>query len=170
MFAGTWWLKSDAEERAGLLNGVADCMTWTAHKKGFNATPEQLTDRVSKFYASHPEAVTLSVIDVWRKLDDRPQPSTGTEGQGGTWKNAHWYLNGDWWAQISEDQQLGFVEGYLWCLRTQVLPPTDSYSASPDTYRRKIDAFVKANPKLGKEAVAVTLRRYRDQDAAASHQ
>jgi len=170
MFAGTWWLKSDAEERAGLLNGVADCMTWTAHEKGFNATPEQLTGRVSKFYASHPEAATLSVIDVWRKLDDRPQPSTGTKGQGETWKNAHWYLNGDWWAQISEDQQLGFVEGYLWCLRTQVPAPTDGYSASPDTYRRKIDAFVKANPKLGKEAVAVTLRRYRDQDAAASHQ
>src|SRR5271165_3863518 len=162
-FAGTWWLKSDAEERAGFINGVADCMTWTVHEKGFNATPEQLTDRISKFYASHPEAAGLSVIDVWRKLDDRPQPSTGTEGQGETWKNAHWYLNGDWWAQISEDQQLGFVEGYLWCLRTQVPPPTDGYSASPNTYRRKIDAFVKANPKLGKEAVAVTLRRYRDQ-------
>ena len=162
-FAGTWWLKSDIEERAGFLNGVADCMTWTAHKKGFNATPEQLTDRITKFYASHPDGASLSIIDVWRRLDDQPQPSTRAEGQGETWKNAHWYLNGDWWSQVSKTQQFGFVEGYLWCLRTQVSAPTERALRVRfcTFFRRKIDAFVRANPKQGNEAVAITLHRYR---------
>jgi hypothetical protein len=87
---------------------------------------------------------------------------------GEKWGNAHWYLNGDWWAQISEDQQQGFIEGYLWCLRTQVPTAADRYSEIPNAYRRKIDAFVKAHPKLGNEAVADTLRRYRDQEVVQS--
>jgi hypothetical protein len=164
-FAGAWWLKADVEERSGFLNGTADCLTWTAHKEGFNATPEQLSDKISKFYVAHPESVSLSIIDVWQKVTDNPKVSKGADRQGERWKNAHWYLNGDWWSQVSEAQQLGFVEGYLWCLKTQASTPTDSYSASASLYRRKIDAFVRANPKLGKEAVAITLRRYRDKDA-----
>lgn len=167
-FTGIWWLKADVEERSGFLNGTADCLTWTAHKEGFNATPEQLLDRITKFYVAHPESVSLGIIDVWQKVADKPKANNGADGQGERWKNAHWYLNGDWWSQVSEAQQLGFVEGYLWCLKTQVSAPTESYSASASSYRRKIDAFVKANPKLGKEAVAITLRRYRDQDAMSS--
>ena len=165
-YAGTWWLKADAEERSGFLNGTADCLTWTAHKTGYNATPEQLLDKITKFYVAHPESVSLSVIDVWPKVAATPKASKGAEGQGEVWKNAHWYLNGDWWAQVSEVQQLGFVEGYLWCLKTQVSAPTENYSGSASSYRRKIDAFVRANPKQGKEPVAITLRRYRDHDAA----
>lgn len=167
-FVGTWWLKADVEERSGLLNGTADCLTWTAHKEGFNATPEQLSVRITKFYMAHPESVGLSVIDVWQKVADKPKASSGADGQGERWKNAHWYLNGDWWIQVSEAQQLGFVEGYLWCLKTQVSAPTESYSGSASSYRRKIDAFVKANPKQGKEAVAVTLRRFRDHVAVTA--
>jgi hypothetical protein len=156
------------EERSGFLNGTSDCLTWTAHKVGFNATPEQLSDRITKFYVAHPESVGLSVIDVWQKVTDKPKASNGADVKGERWKNAHWYLNGDWWSQVSEAQQLGFVEGYLSCLKTQVATPTESYSASAGSYRRKIDSFVRANPKQGKEAVAITLRRYRDQDSASA--
>lgn len=162
-FAGAWWVKAEPEERSGFLNGVADCMTWTIHKKGFNATPEQLLDKISNFYRVHSELASLSVIDVWRQVEDQPKASDGAESQGETWKNAHWYLNGNWWSQVGEVQQFGFVEGYLWCLRTQAPDRTEGYSGSIDSYLRRIDAFVKANPKQSKEAVAVTLRRFRDQ-------
>jgi len=161
-FARDWWLKSDAEERSGLLNGVADCLTWTAHKKGFSATPEQIMDRIDRFYKSHPGSVSLNVIDVWQKVRDEPESSRGSKGQEEIWKNAHWYLNGEWWSQVSEAQQLGFLEGYLWCVRAQVPTTTEVYSGSASSYRRKVDAFVKENPKQGKESVAITLRRYKD--------
>jgi len=166
-FDGEWWLKTNVGERSGFLNGVADCLTWTAHKKGFSETPEQIMDKIDKFYKSHPGSARLSVIDVWQKVANQPKASKATSDTGETWTNAHWYLNGDWWCQAYEPEQLGFVEGYLWCQKTEVTAPAESYSGSASSYRRKIDAFVRANPKLSKEAVAVTLHRFRDRDGVA---
>jgi hypothetical protein len=166
-FDGGWWLKSDLDERSGFLDGAADYMTWTAHKKGFSATPSQIMGKIDRFYKSHPGSASLDVIDVWQKVAGEPEGSKSDEGQGEIWKNAHWYLNGDWWSQVSEAEQLGFVEGYLWCMRTQIPAPIESYVGTASSYRRRIDAFVRANPKLGKEAVATTLQRYQDGAGAA---
>ncbi len=57
-------------------------MTWTAHEKGFNATPEQLTDKFSKFYRVHPEQIDLNIVEVWQKIEDQPKMNLGAEGQG----------------------------------------------------------------------------------------
>jgi len=144
-------------------------MTWTVHKNGFNQTPEQLMGKISGYYKAHPDASGLSVLEVWEKLDARSKIDASADDRGAeVWKNAHWYLNGDWWGQVSEDQELGFVEGYLWCVRTQAPDSSDKYSASPKVYWKKINAFVIAHPKLGDEAVAITLRRFRDRDTARS--
>ena len=161
-FDGKWWVDTELGERSGFLNGASDCLTWTAHKKGFSSTPEQIMDKIDKYYKTHPGSASLNIIDVWQKVADHPKASMATSDSGETWKNAHWYLNGDWWLQVGEAEQLGFVEGYLWCLRTQVPAPTDSYSGSASSYRRRIDSFVRASPKQSKESVAVTLYRYRD--------
>jgi hypothetical protein len=160
-------LKSNAEERSGLLNGLSDCMTWEVHKIGFNSTPVQMTDRITGYYMSHSSASALNVADVWQRLAD-PQSTQPRKASGGEeWKNAHWYLNGDWWGQIDEDEEVGYVEGYLWCVHSKLPTPHDSYSKSPIIYRDEIDAFVRAHPKLGREAVADTLRRFRDKPGIA---
>ncbi len=161
---GVWWAKTEVGVRSGFLNGAADCLTWTAHKKGFNATPEQIMDKIDKYYKTHPGSASLHVIDVWQKVADQPKVSNTVTDQGEIWKNAHWYLNGEWWHQVYESEQLGFVEGYLWCMRTQVSAPTESYSRSANYYCKKIDAFVSAHPKLEHEAIAVTLHRFQDKD------
>jgi hypothetical protein len=165
---GVWWAKTEVGVRSGFINGASDCLTWTAHKKGFNATPEQIMDKIDKYYQTHPESAHLSVIDVWQKVVDDPKAGKSTLDPGETWTNAHWYLNGEWWHQIYESEQLGFVEGYLWCMKTQVSHPTESYSRSANYYCQRIDAFVSAHPKLGNEAVAVTLHRFRDKDVVTT--
>ena len=166
-FNRAWWLKSEPDERSGFLNGLSDCMTWEAHKSGFNSTPEQVADRITRYYRSHRSPSDLDVSEVWQRvagqLNGQPRKTSGGED----WKNPHWYLNGDWWGQIDEDEELGYVEGYLWCTRTQVPTPHDSCSKSSAIYRNKIDAFVRANPKLGNEAVADILRRFRDKSGVA---
>ncbi|HVN79521.1 MAG TPA: hypothetical protein VMW38_11035 [Terriglobia bacterium] len=162
LFDGKWWLRADTEERSGFINGAVDCLTWTARKKGFNATPEQVADKISKFYKAHPEAASLTVVDVWEKLAPRPMPTKTPEAQGETWKNAHWYLNGDWWGSISQLQEQGYLEGYLWCMDNRVVPKTDIYSNSVRYYQKKIDAYVEAHPKSGSEAVALILSRFCD--------
>jgi len=119
-------------------------------------------DKITKFYKSHPESREKSIIDVWQEVTNRPKSGSDRGTGGEIWTNPHWYLNGDWWSQLNEDEQLGFVEGYLFCLKTQINDSTERYSLPANSYRRKIDTFVKANPRRGKEAVAVTLRRFSD--------
>lgn len=160
-FDGTWWLSTDPGERAGFVNGLADCMTWEAHKKGYNATPEQLDEKITKFYQTNAASKDLSILAVWQKVSGTEKQVPAPKG-GETWNIPHWYLNGDWWVQVEQPEQQGFLEGYLWCFRTQVEEPHASFSKPDSFYWEKVNAFVAANPKLGKEAVAKTLARFRD--------
>jgi len=169
-FDGKWWSKTSSEERSGFINGVADCLTWTAHKKGFNATPEQLVDKITRFYEEHPESANLSVIEVWKKLGNKTPPSAASAQPGETWTNAHWYLDGFWWIEDSFEQKQGFVEGYLWCMRAQVTNPSETYSKPVRFYVERIDAFTRANgeSKANREKVALILRRYKDKKPAVT--
>ncbi len=159
---GKWWLSIDSDERSGFINGAADCLTWSTREEGFNGTPEQLVDKITKFYKAHPEAVTRRVVDVWREVAKSEKYTKTPKDQGETWKNAHWYLNGDWWGQINRWEEDGYIEGYLWCIDNRVVPKTDSYSQSVSFYRKKIDAYLETHPKAGNEAVAVILSKFRD--------
>lgn len=169
LFDGKWWSKTTADEHSGFINGAADCLTWTAHEKGFNATPEQLVEKIDKFYKEHPESADLSVVEVWKKLWAKTPSSAAASQPGETWKNAHWYLDGFWWIDESPDQKLGFIRGYLWCMKTHVTAPTEEYSKPASFYVEKIDTFTKANAnsKADREKVASILRRYRDRPVSA---
>jgi len=165
-FDGKWWSATNSEERSGFINGVADCLTWSAHEEGFNATPEQLMDKITRFYKQHPESTDLTVVDVWRKIVGDHALNNGATPQGETWKNPHWYLDGFWWGEAVEVERFGFLEGYLWCMRTYVPAPSEKYSKPVGFYVEKVDTFVMANgsSKANREAVALILRHYRDKD------
>jgi len=160
-YNGAWWLATDPDTRSGWLNGAADCLTWVAQLQGFNGTPEELDEKITGYYRSHPADLRMAVRDVWQKLVSNARTAKPTPG-GETWKNKHWYLNGWWWQGESDDQRLGFAEGYLWCLRTQGNPPVDTYPRSPKFHVQKIDAYLKTHPKAEDEAVADILARFQD--------
>jgi hypothetical protein len=164
-FTGRWWQEADPEERSGFINGAADCLTWTAHEKGFNATPEQLAGKISNFYAGHPERVNVAVVDAWKQAAVPAQPLSASADQGETWNNPHWYLNGDWWGSISPAEERGYLEGYLWCMNNRVVPKAETYSNGVTFYQEKIDAYIDTHPSSGSEAVAAILHRYRDPEA-----
>jgi hypothetical protein len=164
-FDGKWWSATTTDEHSGFINGAADCLTWTAHEKGFNATPEQLIDKIDKFYKDHAESVDLGVVEVWKKLWTKMLPRAAAR-PGETWKNAHWYLDGYWWLDETPDQKQGFVKGYLWCMKTHAPSSAETYSKPAGFYVEKIDAFTKANAatKADREKVASILKRYSDKE------
>lgn len=161
-FNGKWWGNTNSEEHSGFINGLADCMTWSAHKKGFNATPEQLMVDITRFYSDNPSSTGLTILDVWRIIIKKSPPKPSPQGQ--TWKNAHWYLDGFWWKEASEAERVGFLEGYLWCMRTCVHPAAEAYSKPVSFYLDRINASVaeKGSSKTNRESVALILRRYQD--------
>jgi hypothetical protein len=168
-FDGRWWLRADREERAGFIEGGADCLTWTAHEKGFSGTSQELEPRISQFYKAHPENAGVAVLDVWKRLaESSTKPSNTPEPGAEIWNNPHWYLNGDWWGSVSLLEDKGFLEGYLSCTDNRVVPKTESYSQSVGFYQRRIDSYIDAHPNSGSEPVAAILRRFRDKDGKAN--
>jgi hypothetical protein len=79
-------------------------------------------------------------------------------------------MDGFWWTDETPDQKLGFIEGYLWCMRTHVPAPAERYSRSASFYVEKIDGFTRANgySKANREKVALILKRYQDKKPAAT--
>jgi hypothetical protein len=163
-FDGNWWSKTSTDEHSGFINGAADCLTWTAHETGFNATPEQLTDKVTKFYEENPGLKELPVIDVWRKIWEKMTTNAASPQPGETWKNPHWYLDGFWWLEESPEQKQGYIEGYLWCLRTRVPEQSQKYPRSVSFYVDRIDGFTKTNAssEADREKVALILARFQN--------
>lgn len=165
-------VKDDCRRTLGFLNGYDDCLTWTAHKhiwtesqKKFSVTWVQLNDMIGKFYTDHPESMDIPVVDVWKKIMENLSPNRVPSAERAeTWENPHWYLDGFWWMENSVELRHGFVDGYLWCLTTEIPDSRETYSKSVDFYVQKIDAFTKANAnsKLNREKVANILRRYKD--------
>ncbi|MCE5310110.1 MAG: hypothetical protein LLG20_20945 [Acidobacteriales bacterium] len=160
IYDGDWWLASALERRSGFLEGVADCQTWVVRAEGFSGTSDQLVEKITRYYKTHPNDRRVLVIDIWRRVG--AATSTKPLPNGEVWKEPHWYLNGLWWRQVSESERLGFLEGYLWCLRTQVNRPENAYSRSLSFYVDEIDEYVRAYPKADDESVATILERFRD--------
>ena len=63
----------------------------------------------------------------------------------------------------SKAENTGFIEGYLWCARTYVNPPSATYSKPVSYYVDKISTYIRSNPQADDEAVATILARFRDQ-------
>ena len=162
-YDGSWWLAADSAVRSGFINGAADCLTWSVHLRGFSATPEQLGAKISEYYRTHPTDRRRLVTDVWRTLESTAPPKTSTTTGGEDWASPHWYLDGLWWRGGSKAENTGFIEGYLWCARTYVNPPSATYSKPVSYYVDKISTYIRSNPQADDEAVATILARFRDQ-------
>ena len=162
-FDGRWWLRAEKEERAGFIEGAADCLTWTVHEKGFNSTSQQLAEQISGFYKAHPENVGVGVVEVWKGVaGSSPSNPNAPELKGETWSNPHWYLNADWWGSVSLLEDAGYLEGYLWCTDNCAAQGMERYSQPVAFYQKRVDAYIEAHPKSGSEAVADILRRFHD--------
>ena len=161
-YDGNWWLRAEGDERSGFIQGAADCLTWTAHEEGFSATPEELGDKITHYYKAHPQNLSVGVVEVWENV--RPKEGlSGSAPNAETWTSPHWYLNGLWWRQGSRLENVGFVEGYLWCVTTRLKSPAQAYSRPIAYYADHISTYIRANPKADDQAVATILERFRDQ-------
>ncbi|MBZ5697141.1 MAG: hypothetical protein LAN18_01190 [Acidobacteriia bacterium] len=162
-YNGEWWLAVGADERAGFVDGVADCMTWVAHINGFSGTPQDVDGPIADYYQAHPADRGMIFIDVWRKIRPGGRTTGFRFAEGHAWKDPHWYLTGLWWRQSSPDERAGFLEGYLWCLQTAVKHPRETYSRPVSYYSDQITAHVAAHPEAEDQPTAVILSRFRDQ-------
>lgn len=164
VYDGAWWAAADKDEQAGFLEGSADCLTWAGHQDGFSETANQVLGKITKYYRTHPSRTNLLVTEVWSILnqDTARNAPAKTETKGETWTNPHWYLNGTWWYQVEGSERLGFIEGYLSCVRTHLKESPASYSRNPEYYESEISKYIKTHHGFD-QAIAEILPKFRDQ-------
>jgi hypothetical protein len=166
VYDGKWWLSASQDRQAGFLEGAADCLTWVAHEEGFNGTAHQLQGRVNAYYKEHPEQQSMLVTEVWQEvwanLTKTQGPSKETSGRE-SWSNAHWYLDGNWWGQGSTEEKKGFIEGFLWCMRSRVKQGVELYPRPNSHYFNKVDQYIRSHPDSENKPVANILARFRAQ-------
>jgi hypothetical protein len=138
-YDGHWWLSTPPAERNGFLNGYLDCYAY--EYKGpakFTVNPPAIArDLITKFYEQGPPRLSEPVPEVFYRFRDRPgQKSTATDGE--PVKGQHGFYDGTYWKQISalggKAEQLGFVEGYLWCHEHLSRNKGGVFSKAPSEY------------------------------------
>src|SRR5581483_10129136 len=119
-YDGHWWLSISAAERSGLVAGYMDCYTsefkgpanW--EHRGFDLN----RDSVTQFYQRDSSRLSRSISDALYEFRDRPGDVILNRG-GERVPGPHGFFNGIYWRQMfaleGHAEQLGFVEGYLYC-------------------------------------------------------
>jgi hypothetical protein len=160
-YGGQWWSGADSEEKAGFLNGTADCLISNAHQKWITRSVEWAVHKITEYYKTHPASQTTPVPEVWHKVisaSPRESPPKGGE----VFTNPHGYYDGQYWREGDDSEHKGFLEGYFFCLRTDVKSATESYSQPVSYYVDKIDVYLKTHPKGDNQAIATILSHFRD--------
>ena len=160
-YDGHWWLAASGDERSGFLDGSADCLEWVIHAKWFSRDLPDLEARIDRYYKVNETNRSMLVTAVWQRVLAQAPPTPPKRG-GEVWNNPHGYYNGSWYRQGSHSQRLGYLQGYIGCLRTYVKQPKETYSRPPDYYDNHIWDYIEAR-KAYNEPVANILARYSDQ-------
>jgi len=161
VYDGDWWARAAPDERSGFLQGAADCLEWAAHAKLPRAI-DHLEEQIDRYYKAHPTDRNIAVTTVWQRVSTQGSPAKPSPPGGEVWTNPHGFFDGQWWRETSEAQNLGFIEGYLWCMRTCVNQPSETYSRPVSYYVDEISKYIALHPKADGQAVAKILSRFRD--------
>lgn len=124
-FGRSWFMNASNGEIKGFINGYYDCLPDPAQRSmpAWSMPTVSMIDKITDFYAQH-KVTNLNVGQVAFKIVANSPVSHPTPG-GEVYTNRHGYYDGLWWKGASGDEQLGYVEGYLVCLKR---PATNSES------------------------------------------
>ncbi len=162
-YDGNWWLAAESGERTGFLDGTRDCLVWVADAK-LPRDIDNLEEKIGQYYKTHPNDRSVAVSTIWQKVSTQGPPATPRPAGGEVYTNPHGYYDGEFWREGSELANRGFLEGYIWCMRTCVKEPADTYSRSIDYYFDKIWDYIEKHPGTAKynEPIATILSRFHD--------
>jgi hypothetical protein len=165
-----WWADADHDRHKGFFWGASDCLTFTAHVgRGFFGTSgwfnsDAFDKEVTDYYLRNPGAGTIPVIEVWRKVGR--QIASQTPYTPGGEVDSSPFGDGLWYRGASFSERLGYLEGYIGCVRNYVRQPSESYSHPIEYYDDHVWDYVAARPEADQEAIADILRRFRDKAKA----
>jgi hypothetical protein len=166
-YEGRWWASADSEEKPGFTWGASDCLSSDAELQGFWGTDEAIDEAISKYYKTHPREEALSIMEVWGKVGSTVHEPEHPEG-GEIYAHPHGFLDGSWYKMEDYPKRIGYLQGYLGCLRTYVNDPPQRYSHPIGYYDDNVWDYIEAHPIAYDEAVAEMVSRFRDRNDGKS--
>lgn len=173
-YDGPWGLSVNREERLGFLNGIADCRAFhLGQRLSANRSAVEDEQLLANFYQKNPSLLTKPVLQALEQFDSTEGEGRPSGGQG--WSHVpHAYWDGLWWKGSSRSERLGFVEGYISCLKERPGRPPTVFSKPPGEYVRRIsewykldDATHSIDPVREEEKIANVLLRFADKQGAS---
>ena len=149
-YDGRWWLAASDSRREGFVVGYFDCYHFEYNGPDHFRTKsyQRYRDLVTKFYQDSA-ARPRPVADAIDGLRDRPGEKDESPG-GSPAPGRHWGNNGLFWRQASNeghDEQLGFVEGYLYCHEKLAKNKGGVFPRTPAEYRGLITQWYRFDEK-----------------------
>jgi hypothetical protein len=146
-YDGSWWASVSKSEQLGFVSGYVDCNDTELHGVDFLGSFIGFRKKVSDYYEQNPSARDTAVGDVLvrvaaasAKPAEKAEKSGKNEGPPGTAEISPQpgFFNGEYWIQAGPEQQLGYIEGYLWCHRHRPSHRRGQFSKSPADYREMV--------------------------------
>jgi hypothetical protein len=138
-YDGKWWNSVSKGERTGFLAGYIDCMAYDAGQKNMaDASWDLLEPKITKFYRGSASDLIKPVATVLVQVSSRGIPPKSGEGE--TYSEKHGIFDGEYWRQLSDDERLGFIEGYVACQK-QYNKPAASFSHEARWYVAQISGW-----------------------------
>jgi len=160
VYDGRWWLNADPSTRTGFLEGIRDYLV-ASGEKGPAGTAEYGVGKISGFYTQNIAERSLLVPAAWKRvLADSPPPKASPGAE--VWEGPHGYYRGRWYYTGARGERLGYLEAYLWCLRTYAKVPAAAYPRSLEFYDGQITGLMTNNEgPAWRQPVADLLARFR---------
>lgn len=167
---GAWWQRTPREERLGYLAGYLDCEVADAGQSVFaQVSWYTLEPKIKKRYASGLDAKAPKVWTVMKEIAAK-EPRNPLDKAGEHYPGKHGIFDGEYWRQSEPEHRLGFVEGYVDCLRNEV-PEGARFSRPARIYVGRLSGWfgiqsgdpgeIRADRADSK--IAHTLRLFRDE-------
>lgn len=150
-YDGRWWLPASELRRDGFLTGYFDCYNFEYKGPDHFLTKSyhRYRDLVTRFYQDSATHRDRSLADVVYQFRDKPGEKDEYPG-GEPAHGRHWGNDGVYWRQASNeghDQQLGFVEGYLYCHEKLAKNKGGMFPKTPEEYRALITQWYRFDEK-----------------------
>jgi hypothetical protein len=127
-----WWSHAKSGLQFQMVAALTECMHWDrgeAVARNVNYLDRQ--DFVTRYYASHHDGASIERV-LSREPNGRDKPDDG----GAEWTEARGGFDGEYWGQMSGEEQQTFILGYLSC-RTGAVPAPDKVRS----VATKVDAW-----------------------------
>lgn len=149
-YDGRWWLSIPPSEQEGVIAGYIDCYMYEyGGPDHYNARSfGEYMRLITEGYRNEPAKQSMPISEIIHDFRDEAGAKTAPSNA----LPRHGHLDGLYWKQMGgqdRSEQVGFVEGYLWCHSELAQNMGGVFSKRPVEYADLITQWYRSTEEAG---------------------